>query len=621
VAALPAAAPDCSGERHYRMALDTSAIAASLPHYGLDARARSALQAFDRFCGGERARQARFADLLQAFPPPDHDASTVEPHRRFIALLADLPGSDLSGEWLDHLLRSWLGLYAGGCSPDLPAQATRHVVAGAVAALGGGRGTVSRIESDIMLALNNAGFFLCGVLAETAHGFDRSRRREVELFDAETGLPNARQLPLLLADCIDANPSGVTGLLLASLDVGAATLALDDDTRVRLHARSVLRLSDCLRECDLLCRTGRSEIAVVLPNLRSSAQVMLAASKLLGAIERPLALDNRPYGLTAHIGGVHTPDHGIDPAGLLRGARLAMHMGRVRGVSCALFDSAMQTHANEEAECEREFLAALDGDRLQLHFQPQVDVASGRCAGVEALLRWRTGRGIDVPPPRIIDMATRIGALARLTRWIINAACRATGELRQAGLELGVSVNLTASDIGDPDLPLAVNQAVELWRIDAATLTFELTETAMLASQAAGAKVLNGLRALGASTSIDDFGTGYSSVLNLKVLPFNELKIDKSFVLQMTQSAQDREIVRSLIQLAHGLRLEVVAEGVEDDATVELLRDCGCERVQGFLFSKALPLPQLIRWVRGFERPRPGDPDLGLRVAPRPPHR
>ncbi len=597
----PAGAAEAKRDQHYRMRIDLGAISNSLSRYGLDARARSALRAFDRYCGSEQAREARIAAMREAFPPPAK-GTTAEAHGRFLVLLSEVPGRDLAGQWLDDLLRAWLTLYAAGCSPDLPSRVLRHLVAGAATLLAGERATLSRLESDILVALTNAGFFLCGVLAEAAHGYDLSRRREVELFDAETALPNARQLPQVIDECIDANPSAITGLLLGNIEVSAATLALDDDTRDRLHTASLTRIRDCLREADFVFRTGRSEFAIVLPGLRSPAQVMLAAAKVITAIERPVIVGRRPFGLTARIGGVHAPDNGFDPQGLLRCARLAMHAARAQGERCTLFDARMQADASQEIGLEQEFLVALEGDRLQLHFQPQIDTASQRCTGAEALLRWTAQDGRAVPAPRIIDMATRIGALPRLTRWIVNAACRATSELLRVDAGLQLSVNLTADDLGDPDLARVVKQSAELWRVDPAALTFELTETAMLASQEGGARVLRELHDLGASTAIDDFGTGYSSVLNLRMLPFNELKIDKSFVQQMVHSPQDREIVRSLIHLAHGLRLAVVAEGVEDTPTVDLLRDYRCERLQGYLFGKALPLSQFARWVGERQR-------------------
>jgi EAL domain-containing protein (putative c-di-GMP-specific phosphodiesterase class I) len=162
-------------------------------------------------------------------------------------------------------------------------------------------------------------------------------------------------------------------------------------------------------------------------------------------------------------------------------------------------------------------------------------------------------------------------------------------------------VNLTASDVVDPELPLAVRNAIDLWHVEPRLLKFELTETAMLANEQVGARVMGALRELGVGTSVDDFGTGYSSVILLKTLPLDELKLDRCFVASAVQSRQDREIVRSLILLAHSLGLEVVAEGVEDRATLDLLRDFGCDRAQGYLFSRPVPAAQFLDWLKAHE--------------------
>ena len=596
----PAAAFNQSVENAFKVAFDPEAMNASLAQYGLDARARSALQAFHRYCGSNNPRHLRMAALLQAVPAPAVTRDISDDYAAFIELLADLPARDLDAGWLDALVRAWLVLYASGCTADLPVQATRQLVVDAIALLHQNRKSYSALDADIALALANAGYFVCSVIAEATHGFDSSRYRQIELFDTETSLPNGRNLVRLIAECISDNPGGMTGLMVGRIGAGAAILTLEEDQWSRLHADAIARLSPSLRRTDVLCRTGRSEFAVILPGLQSRGQITLASNKLLATIDRPLILGGRPFGLTAHLGGAQAPDHGEDEGSLLRHARLAMHEAQRRRHHFALFEPSMQAEADVEANVEREFLMALDSDRLELHYQPQIDLATGRCTGAEALLRWKNDAGNYVPPPRIIDVAERAGALLRLTRWIIHRACRAASRLVHSGLALDLSINLTATDVGDPDLPIAVGHALDLWRVDATRLTFELTESAMLASQSDGAQVMRQLRKLGAATSIDDFGTGYSSVLYLRQLPLNEIKIDKVFVQQMAQSSQDREIVKSLIALAHGLKLEVVAEGVEDRATLELLRQGGCERVQGFLFSEALPFDDLLSWARNF---------------------
>ncbi|MEY3201262.1 MAG: hypothetical protein RIR70_812, partial [Pseudomonadota bacterium] len=178
-------------------------------------------------------------------------------------------------------------------------------------------------------------------------------------------------------------------------------------------------------------------------------------------------------------------------------------------------------------------------------------------------------------------------------------AVRTLAELSRRGLGTGVSINLTAHDLADPDLQATIRDSLALWRVSPSRLTIELTESAIIPDESHSEAALQALRALGCRIAVDDFGTGYSSMAYLRQLPLNELKIDQLFVRRMGASSQDREIVRSMLQLAHGLSLEVVAEGVEDEATAALLREMGCQRMQGFLFGQAMPLGRFIEWMQG----------------------
>jgi EAL domain-containing protein (putative c-di-GMP-specific phosphodiesterase class I) len=362
------------------------------------------------------------------------------------------------------------------------------------------------------------------------------------------------------------------------------------------------RVRQALRVDDVLCRVGRTEFAVILPHLTSRAQVMLAASKLQRALEHPVRLDSHETRMVLRVGAACAPDHGFDAAGLMQSARLALQETGSGGRWFMLFADEIRLRAENEALLEAELLRALDAGALELYLQPQVDARSGRCVGAEALLRWRDERGQFVPPTLAIELARRAGALSKLTHWVVHQSCQLADALKREGAGLRLSVNLTASDIGDSDLPDVVRDALALWNVPASLLVFELTETAMLSNEAESIEVMSRLRELGCMTSIDDFGTGYSSVLYLRKLPLDELKIDKDFVGRVTHSDQDKEIVRSLVQLAHGLGLEVVAEGVEDEATLALLREYGCERLQGFVFSTPLPIEAFVDWWRAHEQ-------------------
>jgi EAL domain-containing protein (putative c-di-GMP-specific phosphodiesterase class I) len=261
--------------------------------------------------------------------------------------------------------------------------------------------------------------------------------------------------------------------------------------------------------------------------------------------------------------------------------------------------------AQWEARIEKEFPTALENGQLMVHVQPQIELATGRCIGGELLLRWFDSEGHPVPPYRIPEVAKRIGAAAQLTRWLVLGACRTLADLNRAGLDVRLSINLMARDVMDSELPLLVEQAASFWRVSASRLTLELTEGMMLEDPAVGAAVMQRLVDLGASTSIDDFGIGYSSILYLRQLPLQELKIDCAFVGAMSRSKQDKEIVASLVQLSHALGLYVVAEGVEDEETMALLREMGCDRGQGYWISRAMPTTDFAGWVRDWNSRHP----------------
>ena len=573
-------------------------LAARLARYGIDPRARSALRALSRFRGLDAASghwAAVFADRLAVQAGARLKDNRALP--RFVDLFFQLLARDFAGEWLDELGGAWRALLDAGCEADLPLRTAHQFTERCVEMLKRDRDSYSRLDAEIAWAVGSAGLFLCAVLADAAGSLSGTGAAPSAGSEPRGGA--SATLRAALEAALARRNARITGLLTVQLEAGSsAALAIEEEQWPDLHARAESRLRDALRDSDVLCRIGPARFGVVLPRLRSQAQVMLAANKLARLFESPVSAAGRECRLMPRVGAAWAPDHGAGAAQLMRGASLALREAARLGRPVALFEQALLENSERDSQIEEEFLRALDGGGLELHFQPQIDVASGRCVGAEALLRWPGASRGPVPPPVTLAVAERLGVAPQLTRWILHRACRTAAEFARLGLELEVSVNLTAGDIGDPELPLAVRNALELWRVDARLLKFELTESAMLANEAVCVGVMAALRRLGAATSIDDFGTGYSSVILLKKLPLNELKLDRCFVAGAVESRQDREIVRSLILLAHSLNLEVVAEGIEDAPTLALLRDFGCDRAQGYLISKPLPPEQFICWAR-----------------------
>jgi EAL domain-containing protein (putative c-di-GMP-specific phosphodiesterase class I) len=245
-----------------------------------------------------------------------------------------------------------------------------------------------------------------------------------------------------------------------------------------------------------------------------------------------------------------------------------------------------------------ELAAAIHANELNVFYQPQISITSGRCVAAEALLRWSDAAGRPVPPPAVIEMAESTGLIGPLTQWLLNTTFRNAVELERAGVPINISINLSAKTLGDAEFPELVQQALGIWGVRPGRLTFEITESATIDNPEKALLMLTKLHQLGVHVSLDDFGTGYSSLAYLKRYPLNELKIDQMFVRNMRESAGDWAIVRTVVNLAHNFGLLAVAEGVEDQATLDELGKVGCDLAQGFLFSKAIAYPDFIDWYR-----------------------
>jgi EAL domain-containing protein (putative c-di-GMP-specific phosphodiesterase class I) len=246
---------------------------------------------------------------------------------------------------------------------------------------------------------------------------------------------------------------------------------------------------------------------------------------------------------------------------------------------------------------DHELRTAFSGDcGLQLYLQPQIEAKSGHCLGAEALLRWCRADGEWVAPQVLLAAIERLGLRHQFNRWLFLAASQTCHKLASSGVDIRLSINLSANDLLDPEMPDLLIQALNTWNVAATAIRLEITETSMVQDTSSVIDVLLRLRQLDVSLSIDDFGTGYSGMSNLKILPVQEVKVDQSFIRNLVESKHDQEITESIIRLSHRLGLQVVAEGVETREVAQLLTAMGCEWLQGFLFSPAIPLKQFIAW-------------------------
>jgi EAL domain-containing protein (putative c-di-GMP-specific phosphodiesterase class I) len=276
---------------------------------------------------------------------------------------------------------------------------------------------------------------------------------------------------------------------------------------------------------------------------------------------------------------------------------MAMYAAKQRGSGCLVYEHEHDRHRPERLALVSDLREAIDAGQLMLQYQPQVAMDSGAVVGVEALVRWRHPRRGLVPPDDFIPLAEQAGLIGRVTSWVLDTALEECSRWQAQGRELALSVNVSVRDLHDPAFPSMVERLLAKHQVPAELLTIEITENSLMADVKRAGALLCTLRRRGVRLSVDDFGTGYSSLAYLKGLPLDELKLDRSFIRELVDTSTDRAIVRATIALGHDLGLKVVAEGVEDTATIELLRSLGCDLVQGYAISRPLSRPDLLPWL------------------------
>lgn len=355
------------------------------------------------------------------------------------------------------------------------------------------------------------------------------------------------------------------------------------------------RIAGCLDIRDTLARLGGDEFVAVLPGMQDTQGVPLVADRILRAIEAPLLIDGREINVSASIGVSVYPDDGADYDMLLRNANAAMHRAKEVGRNtCRFYTASMNAQAMQKLELEGRLRRAVERNELFLHYQPLLSLSSGQVGDVEALLRWRGEDGKVIPPLDFIPLAEETGFIVPIGEWVLRTACRQVCAWQQAGIDLRVAVNLSARQFRDPNLADMVRGCLRDSGLSAHMLKLEITESAVMEDAEKAIDVLHELKALGVAISVDDFGTGYSSLAYLRRFPIDQLKVDRSFVQEVTQHPDSAAIVRSIIGLARSLRLQTVAEGVETEAQRNFLKEAGCDLLQGFFFSRPLPPEELL---------------------------
>ncbi|VUD53108.1 putative signaling protein [Thalassocella blandensis] len=427
--------------------------------------------------------------------------------------------------------------------------------------------------------------------------------------DALTGLPNRS----LLNDRLNKSLSrakrnqGHFALLLIDLDhfkeINDTYSQEVGDTLLKLIGQN---LKDVVRDTDTVARMGSDEFAVVLDNIEKAGDIELIANKLIEAISTPMALADKTISCTASVGISLFPKDGDSADQLLRYADMAMYKAKLAGKNRhQFFVEAMTSTAMNYLLLENDLRRALDEGELVLYFQPQIALGDNRIVGLEALVRWQhPDRGL-VPPTHFIPLAEETGLIEAIGEWVLRRACQTFRAWLNQGLNFGcIAVNLSARQFRQEQFEQKVLNILAETKLAPKYLELELTESIAMENAVEAIDTLHGLRKVGMSISIDDFGTGYSSLAYLKRFPIQKLKVDKGFIKDIDSNQHDAAIAKSIIDLAHNMSLQVIAEGVEREAQNNWLNDKGCDQVQGYFYSKPLSEEQLVEFVRDEKNAR-----------------
>jgi diguanylate cyclase (GGDEF)-like protein len=493
-----------------------------------------------------------------------------------------------------------------------------------VIALSSGYPIWSYFASDFLLQSSTAGFALglapvmvvvgefsvgmLPLLALPIVAIHRNTRQAVlnehqALHDSLTGLPNRVLFHDRVEQAIESARRHDTGAVVMVMDLDHFKEI--NDTLGHYHGDRLLqlvgeRITSVLRAEDTVARLGGDEFAVLLPSVPDRGYAISVADKILAGLRSTFEIDGLGLEVGASIGIAAFPQHGEDKETLIQRADIAMYVAKADHSGAQLYETEQDRHSVQRLALAGELRRAIESDELVLHYQPKVDVSSGQVVGAEALCRWRHPSLGMIMPDEFVPLAEHTGLITPMTRKVIDLALSQVADWRDNGQRMSVAVNLCARSFLDSQLLDDISELLEVWKVDPSLLELEITESMIVGDPERARGVLEQLNALGITLAIDDFGTGYSSLAYLRQLPVDEIKIDKSFVLQMGANHADETIVRSIIDLAHNLEMRAVAEGVEDSAILSRLGELGCDVAQGYHISRPLPAPSFERWMEGY---------------------
>ena len=460
---------------------------------------------------------------------------------------------------------------------------------------------------ELASAFNN----MCNGIAE------RERRiAELAYADPLTGLPNRTLFNDRIAQAVSAAERGCGQLAVLTLDLDRFKHV--NDTLGHHMGDLLLReVADRLhhslqRRTDTVARLGGDEFAVLLPT-EGVEGAKLVARKVVEVLSEPLTIEGHLVDVGASTGIAAYPEHGADADTLMRHADVAMYSAKRAGTGFEVYDARHDQSTPGRLSLLGELRHAVEHDELALVYQPKIGLTARSVNAAEALLRWNHPERGCLLPESFVLFAEQTGYIKAVTHWVLNSVFRQCADWRSSGLDLRVSVNISARDLHNPDFPRALAELAAAHKVPPELVSLEVTESAVMQDPAHALAILERLHDMGVRLAIDDFGTGYSSLAYLKRLPVHELKIDKSFVIGLAHDPDDAAIVRATIDLAHHMGLTVTAEGVEDPRVLEALRRFGCDHAQGIYISPPLPSAELARWAVQAPESRPDAVVIRLR--------
>lgn len=421
--------------------------------------------------------------------------------------------------------------------------------------------------------------------------------KNVAYHDELTGLPNRRLFKERLASAIEEAEEYAQRLAVLFLDLDRFREI--NDSLGHAFGDSVLltmatRLQECVGSQNMIARMGGDEFAVLMPSLQRKEDALELAQSILAQLEVPVILEGYEFRITTSIGISLYPSDGADRESLMTCADTAMYRAKTQGNSYQFYASTMNSSLYKRFVLEESLRKALLQNEFEVYYQPRVDASSGQVKAVEALLRWKHPELGMVSPVDFIPLAEETGLIVPIGKWVLREACRQNRAWQEQGLEpVRVAVNFSARQLGERDIVKVIENTLHETGLEAKWLEIEITESTILHDVEATIVLFQTLKSMGAHISIDDFGTGYSSLSYLTRFKIDALKIDQSFVRDVTQNPENAAIATAVVNLAHSLQMDVVAEGVETCEQRDFLKQLQCHEMQGYLFSRPVPADQL----------------------------